>query len=193
MTHGPFRSTNYRSGKLIKPFASVSIQLVNSLDLTFSLCFMTSLKALGCIHVLRVSGPRGDPLLISPSLRIGCSRPTPSPPRLLKPLRVMIMTHGMGKTRAPILAMANICIKESEPRRFSGLNVSLAPSPPLICLFGKARRLVSQCFSVLYKNKWALSNFNYNGEYAAAPHSLVCFCCEWGSDWVYLISDCCPK
>lgn len=84
-------------GKLIKPFAGVSIQLVNGLDLTFSLCFMTSLKALGCIHVLRVTGPRGDPLLISPSLRIGCSRPTPSPLRLPKPLKVMIMTHAMGK------------------------------------------------------------------------------------------------
>lgn len=37
-----------------------------------------------------------------------------------------------------------------------------------------------QCFMALHKNKWCLSGFNYNGEYAKAPRSLVCFCSASG-------------
>ncbi len=37
-------------------------------------------------------------------------------------------------------------------------------------------RMLLQCFIVLRKNKQLLSDFNYNGEYAKAPHSLVCIC-----------------
>lgn len=36
--------------------------------------------------------------------------------------------------------------------------------------------MVLHCFMELHKNKWSLSDFNYNGEYVKAPHSLVCFC-----------------
>ena len=49
----------------------------------------------------------------------------------------------------------------------------------VVCLFvfvWQSTRMVLLCFMVLHKNKWSLSDFSYNGEYAKAPRSLVCFC-----------------
>ena len=41
-------------------------------------------------------------------------------------------------------------------------------------------RLVLLCCVALYKNKWPLPHFNYNGKYAKAPHLLFCFCSASG-------------
>lgn len=129
-----------------------------------------------------MSGPHGDSSIIAPSLQIGCNRPTPSTTRLLKALQIMIMTCAQWENVEDTLATATVSIKKRKLRLFSpGLKVYFAVSLPLICLFGKARRRVLQRFSLPDKNKWALSNFNYNAEYAKAPHLLVSFCSKWES------------
>lgn len=59
----------------------------------------------------------------------------------------------------------------------ASVSVHIHSSVVCLCVFvWQDMRMVLQCFMVLHKNKWSLSDFNYNGEYAKAPHSLVCFC-----------------
>lgn len=52
------------------------------------------------------------------------------------------------------------------------------------CLFAKARVcLVPQCFMVLHKNKWSLSDFNYN---KGALFISLLLLCERGK-WIWCI------
>lgn len=46
-----------------------------------------------------------------------------------------------------------------------------------LCVFvRRGTGMLPLCFMALHKNKWSLSDFSYNSEYAKAPRSLVCFC-----------------
>lgn len=59
------------------------------------------------------------------------------------------------------------------------MRMPLCIRPSVFCLLlvcWEGMWTVLHCFMVHHKNKWSLSDFNYNGEYATAPHSLVCFC-----------------
>lgn len=60
-----------------------------------------------------------------------------------------------------------------------GICILMCVRPSVVCQYvvvWQGKRMVLQCFMAFHKNKWSLSDFNYNGEYAKAPRSLVCFC-----------------
>lgn len=70
-------------------------------------------------------------------------------------------------------------IKTKNKKKSQGMCMLLCIRPSVFCLLlvcWEGMWMVLQCFMVHHKNKWSPSDFNYNGEYATAPHSLVCFC-----------------